>query len=296
MVPLVVTPALIVAVFVGISVLFGGLAGDVASPAENLDRMLHGTSNERDQASLVLVQQVFDHIMARQEGRESEWKIDDSFLPDLRRTWEETAEEDVLRRYVLAVILVQLGDDTGVARLGFILDLSEDLDPGGELRFGVLLCLGALGPDLHVEQREQAAQRAIPFLRNEDAGLRSAAAIALQTLPTPETVPALQAALIDGSLAVRGNAAISLSHLGDGAGVDVLHDLLDPATYAAERGLDPALWTRAEDVSRSRVKAVEALARLGRPEDLERLREIAAGDPDLNVREAALHALERSSG
>ncbi len=296
LVPLLVVPALIVLVMALIVVLFLGIVGEEASPADNLERMIHGGSNERTQAATLLVTQVLEHVMAEREGREPQWEIDATFLPDVRRAWDETDEDDVQARYVLSTIQVHLGDREGLARLTSLLSLRDELDPKAEMRFRTLYFLGAKGPDLDAEARPAAAAAVIPFLDHEDRGLRTMAAVALQTLPSPSTVPALRETLRDGVLAVRGNAALALTHHGDDAGVEVLHELVDPASYEEERAQDPTLWTRAEDVSQSRRKAVAALARLGRDEDLPRLRTIADEDPDLNVREVALRALKDREG
>ncbi|MEM7309881.1 MAG: HEAT repeat domain-containing protein [Planctomycetota bacterium] len=292
LVPLVVVPALIVMVLVLVYVLFGAVAGNERSPQENLDRILNGTSNERDQASMLLVSQVLQHLTAQQEGRDSEWEIDASFLPAVERAWEQTEEEDVLHRYVFAVIQAQLGDPAGLEHLIALLELRDDLDADGKVRFLTLRSLGALGPSLEPADQALAASHVARFLESDDGGHRLLAASALQTLPSDETVSRLRSALSDGRLDVRATAAISLSYHGDGEAGPVLREVAGLEAYDAERSLDPTMWQRSSDVSNSRTKAVEALARLGRPEDYEALERIALDDPDLNVRGAALKALD----
>jgi HEAT repeat protein len=295
-IPLIVVPALIVMVLILIWTLFGAIAGEEASPGQNLSRMIHGTSNERDQASMLLVRQIVEHLESVREGGEPEWEIDPSFLPEVQRAWEDTDPEELRFRYVLAVIQARLDDPSGVPNLLGILEASEVDDSDGQIRFLALLSLGALADRMGASHKEDSAERVSGFLDDPDPGLRQAAAIALQGLPGEVSIAALRQALRDGVLSVRGNAAISLSHLGDPEASSVLHELLDPEVYAQERGRSPGLWTRAQDISKSRIMAVKALARLGRPEDIATLRSVARDDADINVRGAALAALDDFQG
>jgi HEAT repeat protein len=89
----------------------------------------------------------------------------------------------------------------------------------------------------------------------------------------------LGAAMLD----VRGSAALALARLGDPSGAAVLQELLEPESYAAEHAVDADRWYRAEHVSESRIQAVQALARLGRPADLAVLAAAEAREDDQNV-------------
>ena len=297
LVPLVVVPALIVMVLVVIVALFGAIAGDEATPQENLQRMLHGTANERDQAAVLLVNQLLEHFEAVAAGEDPTWEIDATFLPELRRAWESADPEDVEFRYVFASLRAWLDDEAAVADLCSLLALDDELDPDARIRFVSLIALGGLGRRMDEPQRAYAVARIAPILEGRDGqggsdhGLRAAAAIALQTYPGEEAREALRSGLRDGQLVVRGNAALALAALGDPAAAEVLRELIDPSTYEVERQRDPRVWTKGERISDSRQRAVRALAALGRPEDLEVLREVAADDEDLNVRAVALEVL-----
>jgi HEAT repeat protein len=131
----------------------------------------------------------------------------------------------------------------------------------------------------------------IPFLGHEDPYLHLAAASALQAMPGEATLVALRGALGSPSFELRGMAAVSLSHLGDPAGVEVLRDLVDPEVYLAIRRDEPRKYADARLIQHNRVLGVQGLARLGLPEDLPLLERIADGDEDLTVREAALRVL-----
>jgi HEAT repeat protein len=290
-VPLVVIPALIVMVLVLVWVLFGSLAGSEKSPSENVQRMVEGSSNEREQAAMLLVNQIEAHLGDLNEGRAPEWELDASFLPDVQQALEKTDADEVDTRYVLSFVQLQLGDPEGLDGLIALLASEEDDDPGAEVRFLVLRTLGVLGPILDPAQRQAALVAVLPFLEHEDHGLRSMAATALQGLPGDETRPALSRTLGDRVLQVRGNAAISLALLDDPAGAEVLREMLGEEAYAAEHAASAQRWAHAELVSASRIQAVQALARLGREEDLAALEPLARDDGDPNVRAAALRAL-----
>jgi HEAT repeat protein len=290
-VPLVVIPALIVMVLVLVWVLFGSLAGSEKSPSENVQRMVEGSSNEREQAAMLLVSQIEAHLADLNAGRASEWELDSSFLPDVQQALEKTDADEVDTRFVLSFVQFQLGDPEGLDGLIALLSAEEGDDPGAKVRFFVLRTLGVLGPILDPAQRQAALAAVLPFLEHEDPGLRAMAAAALQGLPGDETRPALSRALGDRALHVRGNAAISLALLDDPAGAEVLREMLGEEAYAAEHAASAQRWAHAELVSESRIQAVHALARLGRAEDLAALQPLARDDGDPNVRAAALRAL-----
>ena len=70
LVPLIVVPAGIVLALVLVFALFGLIAGDPASPQENLDKLINGGTNEREQAAFGLVLQAMEVWEAREEDRE----------------------------------------------------------------------------------------------------------------------------------------------------------------------------------------------------------------------------------
>jgi HEAT repeat protein len=233
-----------------------------------------------------LVIQVMENHEAAQAGEPLPWPQDPDFLAQLQDAWERTAEDENLHiRLALARVLAVYEDPEILPKLTWFLELEDDLDPDSQIRFGALEALGMLADP-------SAVPAVIPFLEHEDLYLRLAAAAALQALPGPESVTALKGVLDAPELELRGMAAISLSHLGDASGAHVLVDLIDPGTYEAIRLEEPEKYTDARLVQNNRIRAVQALARLGRPEDGARLQALAEGDEDPAVREAAMIALQ----
>ena len=290
-VPLVIVPAMIVIVLVLVFVLFGQIAGELKSMDENLIRVQTAGANERTQALFDLVLQVEENWEALQEGEELPHKMEGDVSEKLGRVWDETPEEELHFRYVLAASLTQMGDPTGMDKLVSCLNAHPDLDVEGTVRFNVLVGLGVAGADLSDEKREEVIAAVLPFLEAEDLGLRLAAAGALQNLPGEASRVGLRGLLGAGELELRGQAAVSLSRLGDEAGAEVLWELVDRTSYDRARETNPEKFRRESHIVAIRQKAIGALVRLGRPADLERLQEIASDDPDLGVREAAMRGL-----
>ena len=284
-VPLIVVPFLVVGVLVIVFLFFGAIRGRDATLEENLQVLIHGGTNERQQAAVSLSAQVVENRQAREQGRELPWEADEDFLDQLQGAWDAMGPDDNPNlRLAVAKALQEYGDPEARAKLEGFLELTDDVDGDGQLRFYALLELGQLGDP-------RAAAAVIPFLASADPLLQQGAASALQSMPGPDTVEALKGVLGASSLELRGMAAISLSHLGDASGAHVLLDLVDPDTYTAIQADNPRKYADPRLVQNSRIYAVQALARLNRDEDLDLLKRIADGDADPEVREAAMRAV-----
>ena len=291
LVPLVVVPALIVMVFVLVWTFFSSITGREATPEENVERLLHGGKNERTQAAFNLVRQALEDWETDAAGGEGPWVFDQALIEKVHAAWEDTQDmqgpDDVPIPLALAILLAQLGDEGGVERLAEMTRLSAGLDPDGEYRSYAGFSLGALGERLDEADRAVARQALLDLVASEDQGLRMVGAIALQTIPGPETIAALRALLVESSLELRGNAALSLARLGDDAGRGVLLEMLQEESYRTERERKSDKWARGRLVSESRRKALLALAELGALPERTELERLAEQDPDPEVRELA---------
>lgn len=285
-VPLIVIPAVVVGVLVLVFALFGQIAGSEAGIEANLDRMLNGGKNEREQAAFLLVRQVEENREARRRGEPEVWPVGPEFGAQLRAAWGELDPVDEPElALVVTTLMVDEGDPQGVEHLTRFLELDPSQDRDGNLRFQALRTVGGLGaPEL--------APAVIPLLDSDDHALRVLAAAVLQRMPGDASVDALRRTLRADELDLRGTAAISLSHLGDDAGASLLRDLAGIQLYQDARASDPTAFSRARDVRLFRKRALEALARLKRPEDREFVARMADEEPDIEVREAAIRALE----
>jgi HEAT repeat protein len=287
LVPLILVPAMIVVVLLLVPLLMGTLYGEEASMDQNLQRVLQGGANERTQAAFALVEQLAENNRALLLEEEIPWEVTDELQQNLVSALEGLDDGDPQLQYVLSSALMNLGDPAGLEGLRGILSLGEGADPGAELRFQALLSLGIRG-------ESESFQDVANFLGSDDVGLRQVAAGCLRFFPKELSLPSLKEALGDNDLSVRLNAAIGLSWLGDASGASLLRDGAGEELYQAERDREPGSYARQDIVRDTRVKAIEALIRLQRPEDRAFLEGISADEEDLEVREAALRVAKTS--
>ena len=299
LVPLIVVPALIVMVFVLVAAFFGTITGSEASASQNVDRLLHGGVNERTQAAFNLVRQTLEEWEAENQGELVE-EVDPTLLPKLRRAWEDTSNiedpGDVPIPLALSILLVQLGDEDGASRLASMTKLATEMDPTGEYRAYAGFSLGAVGGRLDPAGQKEGRRALIELIDSEDEGLRMVGAISLQTFPDEETTMVLRSLLVESSLELRGNAALSLARFGDSTGTSVLLEMLDPETYERENRAQNRKWAKGRLVSESRRKALAALAEIEALPDTAELTRMAEDDPDADVRELARILLAAAEG
>lgn len=298
-VPLVVVPALIGMVLVALVAFFSTVTGKEDSPRENLDQLLHGGANEREQATFGLARQLLDYRVARLEGRAPEWDIDASLLADVRNGLAEIdargVPQDLDRRFVLAGLLAELGDPEGVAHLAQIATAGSPADPTGEIRIQAVLALGNLAAEHGENERALATHTLIALLDDPDDGIVLAASAGLQKLPGPDSEAALGRLLDRPQLEQRVTAALSLAALGSREGVAVLEAALAFEPYEAERATAPQKWLTPA-VHESRRKALRALVDLGAAPARPALERLAEEDPDPGMRAAAREALDAAGG
>jgi HEAT repeat protein len=195
---------------------------------------------------------------------------------EVRRLFRE-AEDPEMRQY-LALVLGRTKDREAVPLLTAALD-----DPDDKTRIYALWSLGTLG-DPGARASLEAA------LGDADPGIRKTAAYALGELGDRAAVPRLEAALDDAVADVRWNAALSLARLGSRTGVPVLETMADRRLLAQVPGI-----TR-EQQEDAIVSAIQALAVVGGPEHRALLDRLAADDPSLKARQAALEARKALAG
>lgn len=300
LVPLVVVPAMIVMLGVLIVALFGLVSGSESTPADNLNTLLEGGANERQQAAFALVGQMLEYQHAKAEGREPIWNIDEQdFLKkvSLARSSlpEPTNDKETWEPFVLSSILAEFGDPDGVRQLAEATRYPDTLDPEFQIRTNAIFVLGSIGRDLDEGSREVATEALLELVAGADEGLTLLAAGALQNLPSPAAREALVGLLDRRRLDVRLQAALSLAEMGDTAGVDVLRALVAQEPYLEERELHPDRWA-SQDVSTCRRKALEALSALDRLPAADELQRLVDEDSDPNVQAAARDLLAGRPG
>jgi HEAT repeat protein len=260
-----IIPLVVIAVCVGLFVMFGLMTGDSRSASDYLNEIRSGSKTRRYQAAYELSKILtYKKDLAKEPG----------FVADLGRVFQESAgQEPELRRY-LALALGQVPDPAAVDPLLSALD-----DPDSQTRIYVIWALGAVG-----DPRARAPVSAV--LSDADAGVRKMACFTLGELKDPAAADALHPLLEDSVADVQWNAALALSELGDAAAVPVLRRMLDRSYLDRVSGILPGQKEEAM------VNAIRGLALLRDAGATTLLTRLSQDDPSLDVRSAALQALQ----
>lgn len=258
-VPLVVV-LVCVAVFIG----FGWIAYDHNTVGDYLNDLKSGWRPRRAQAAYELSKILTADPSALDD--------DPAARVELRTLFAE-ADRGEMQRY-LALVLGYTRDREATPLL---IEAADDED--SETRIYVLMALGSLGDP-------KAEPTLIAALQDPDSGVRKTAAHALGVLGQATSISALEPLLEDVVADVRWNAALSITRLGSQAGLPVLLEMLDRNLVQQTPGITPA---QAEEAM---VSAIVALGVSGAHQASPLLEELAADDPSLKVRQAALEALK----
>lgn len=272
---LVLVPLGLVAAAVGLFLFMSWMVGGGPQrPEELLQEVMAGGYNARKQAFFDLMLRLEEY---RAEERLRELPAD--FDDQVARLFDETTADQALQRYAFGRSLVLLGSDLAYDRLVRMVEdalpNAGEISPSTPLERVGLVETGHLNPLTNGIQLlgQLGDPRAVALLSrlagSEDGGVRMAAVFALGGIRAPEALPLLRQGLQDPAREVRRNAALALARHGDGSGVAVLVEMLDPAAYqgyGARLGLRDehirwALFALRELRASEARPAVEALAR-----------------------------------
>ena len=259
----VVFPLGIVAVAVGIFLLFGKLASDEQTIPDYLNQIRSGSSHQRWQAAYQLSKSL----------KRGEAKRYPQLHDQVAALYAQSKTDDPRIRRYLSMVLGNLGDRRATPLL--VEGLRGDADV--ENRLYALMALGQL--------RDPAAVPAIlEVTKSDEKDLRKAAYYALGEIGDARAVPVLAAALEDPVPDVRWNAAVSLAQFQDRRAAPGLREMLDRSRLANVKDM------REDQKEDAIIIAMTAYSRLmgdeAKPE-LERL----LRDPSLRVQAAAKEAL-----
>lgn len=262
-------PMAIVAVCVGVFVVFGLIASEGRGARHYLEEIRRGGANRRWQAA-------FELSKVLQAGKDPAL-ADPRFVPEVLEVFEATAGDDPRVRRYLALALGRLRDPRAVPALARV---ARGEGGDADTQVYAVLALGAIGDPA-------ALPALIPLASSSDPGLRKAVAHALGALPGEESRAALAAALEDEVEDVRWNASLALARRGDAAAAPVLLAMMDRAHMERVPGLS------SEQRDQAMLEAIRVAPAVPDPALRPALERLRRGDPSLQVREAASRALEQ---
>jgi HEAT repeat protein len=264
----VVFPLGIVAVAVGVFLLFGKLASDEQTIPDYLHEVQSGGRRERWQAAYQLSQLI-------NAGQAKKYP---NLVNDVIRVYQDSKNDDPRIRQYLSMVLGNLGDTRATPLLVEALN-----DPSVDTRIYAALALGRL--------RDPAA---VPPLlaqfQGAESDVRKAAAYALGEIGDARAREPLATALADADANVRYNTAIALARMGDTRAIGVVREMLDRSR------LDRVTSMRPEQKEQTILAAIPALMKIAPEEAPKILGPLAQSDASMRVRSAAKEALAQKRG
>jgi len=260
-----VVPVVIVALCVGIFILFGLITGDARTARDYLEEVRAGKGNRRWQAAFELSKYLNQKGSQNKEPR---------LARDISSAFRNAKDDDPRVRQYLALAMGSLRDGVAVEPL---LESFDDISP--EVRLFSVWALGEI-------RDARAVEPLLKIVETQDHDLRKMTIYSLGLLQDARALPALHAALNDNHQDVRWNAALALARFQDASGTEILHQMLD------RKSLDSSSEINEQQKSEAIINATRAVALLKDSSARTLLEELKANDPDVKVRSAAIEALK----
>src|SRR5215510_11456301 len=259
-------PLIIIAICVGIFLLFGYLTYEQKTPREYLSEVRTGSELCcRWQSAYEL-----SNIISSQKERIR----NTDFVNDLIKVYQTSRDGDPRVRRYLALTMGHLGDPRAVPAL---IEGLNDTD--SENQMNNLLALGTIGD-------KSATPAIVQHLTNTNPAVRKMSAFVLSAIKDPAAARDLEVALNDTNEEVRWYAAIALAQIGNASGAEVLMKLIDHSY------LDQLQGFTLEQRSQLMINAVKCLGLLKFEPAKDRILALSKTDSDLAVRDASLEALK----
>ncbi len=259
-----IVPVFIVALCVGIFVIFGLITKDPRTARDLLEEVKAG-KGDRWQAAFELSKFI---------GTNGD-RNDPQLARDLTLAFRSAKDDDPRVRQYLALAMGRLRSPAAVD------PLIEALDDGNpDVRLYAVWALGELGD-------RKAVEPLIKLVDTSDISLRKMVIFSLGLLQDARALPILKAALNDRHPDVCWNAALALARLQDFAGLDILHKMLD------RNYLNSLSEISENQKSEAMINSIHGIALLKDSSARGQLKVLGEGDPDIKVRSQALLALRQ---
>lgn len=260
-------PLIIIAICVGIFLLFGYLTYEQKTPGDYLRDVQTGSDLCcRWQAAYEL-----SNIIS--SNKDNIRQTD--FINDVVKVYQNSRGEDPRVRRYLALTMGHMGDPRAIPALAEGLN-----DTDAENQIYTLWALGSIGD-------AAAVPNIVGRLSSTEPAVRKTAAYVLGVIKDKSATHDLQVALNDPSKDVRWNAAMALAQLNDASGADLLMSLLDRNYVDKLEGMTP------EQKSELVINAIKCLGILEFGPAQDKIAALSQNDPDLSVRDASLEALKK---
>lgn len=260
-------PLIIIAICVGIFLLFGYLTYEQKTPRDYLSDIQTGSDLCcRWQAAYELSNMISaDKDNIRRTG----------FINDVVKVYQNSRSEDPRVRRYLALTMGHMGDPRAIPALVEGLN-----DPDPENQIYTLWAMGSIGD-------ASAVPSIVGRLGSSEPAVRKTAAYVLGVIKDRSAMHGLQVALNDPNNDVRWNAAMALAQMGDASGAEPLMNLLDRSYVDTLEGMTP------EQKSELVINAIKCLGILKFEPAQDKIAALSKSDPDLSVRDASLEALKK---
>ncbi len=258
----VIFPLGIVAIGVGIFLLFGLLATEKSSIPDYLNEIRSGSAHERGHAAYQLSRSI----------NRGEAKKYPNLEQQVASIYTQSKNDDPRIRQYLALVLGKLEDKRATPVL-----LDGLSDKEAESRLYAIVALGEL-------RDPSAVPALIAATKDEDKDVRKTAAFALGEIGDARAVDPLAALAEDQIADVRFNAAMALARFHDKRALGPLREMLDRSRLTASH-------MREDQVEDAMIMAMEPYAKLAGAEARPELEKLSHSDPSLRVQDAAKQAV-----
>ena len=236
------------------------------NPQEYLTQIKIGSASKRWQSAYELSKILSDPDKV---------PLDDQFKNSIISAFEKSLYDDPKVRMYLALAMGRTGDDSyGESLMTALDDNSAEIVTAATQALGLIQYLPAV------------SKLSVLATSSEFQVVRLASAVSLGQIGHESSLPLLKELLNDEEANIRWDSAIALAKMGDSSGASILNSLLSRTYYENFKEIDS--W----ETEKAILVAIHVSSQLGGKEFKENLLTLAKEDPNMDIRNAALKALE----
>jgi hypothetical protein len=236
------------------------------NPQEYLTQIKIGSASKRWQSAYELSKILSDPDKV---------PLDDQFKNSIINAFEKSLYDDPKVRMYLALAMGRTGDYFyGKSLMTALDDNSAEIVTAATQALGLIQYLPAV------------SKLSVLATSSEFQVVRLASAVSLGQIGHKSSLPLLKKLLNDEEANIRWDSAIALAKMGDSSGASILNSLLSRTYYENFKEIDS--W----ETEKAILVAIHVSSQLGGKEFKENLLILAKEDPNMDIRNAALKALE----